>query len=251
MHQVDVTHCKEMVMLANYALDPDETLLLNLTETLLGPDYDQQTILYQNIGIKRRLSNLTFLYSEVAPTKSALDCSTSPKVIHPKEPYLDMVVYGSVGSSIIAILPERISAMLSKGWSYRSRLELLWGAFSNLNVGAGGNSVACLPEMTGEIEGNNDFGLSEALSPIGLRHQKIDGNLLLCNPAYCPFLIVEPGMSQQEFNHLECYLRNGGNLLISADNVIFEESASANDSANTDVTEDKKCLDFIIKSKAL
>ncbi|MEB8430617.1 hypothetical protein OO007_00115 [Cocleimonas sp. KMM 6892] len=246
-------------MLASYALDPDETLLLNLTETLLGRDYDQQTILYQNIGIKRRLSNLTFLYSEVVPGKSSLDCSSSssssssssPKIIQPSEPYLDMVVYGIVGSSIIGILPERISGMLRKGWSYSSRLELLWGAFSNLNEGAGGNSVACLPEISDQIEGNDDFGLSEALRPVGLKYQKIDGNLLLCNPAYCPFLIVEPGMSQQEFSHLECYLRNGGNLLISADNVIFEESVSAKDGSNAGITEDKKCLNFIINSKAL
>ena len=93
-----------------------------------------------------------------------------------------MVIYGSVGSSIIAILPEKLSDMFKKGWSYSSRLELLWGAFSNLNIGAGDDSVACLPESSSEIENHRDFSLSEALRPISLNHQKVGDNLLLCNP---------------------------------------------------------------------
>lgn len=234
-------------MLASYALDPNETMLLNLTDTLLGPDCDQQTILYQNIGIKRRLSNLTFLYSEIPSDEVSLSYSPSKKVIQPREQYLDMVIYGSVGSSIIAILPEKLSDMLKKGWSYSSRLELLWGAFSNLNIGAGGDSVVCLPESSSEIGNHREFSLSEALRPIGLNHQKVGDNLLLCNPAFCPFLIVEPGMSQAEFSHFEYYLRKGGNILLSTDNVIFEENKYT---AET-VTDDKKCLDFIIKNKAL
>ena len=93
-----------------------------------------------------------------------------------------MVIYDSVGSSIIAILPEKLSDMFKKGWSYSSRLELLWGAFSNLNIGAGDDSVACLPESSSEIENHRDFSLSEALRPISLNHQKVGDNLLLCNP---------------------------------------------------------------------
>ena len=143
---------QEMVMLASYALDPNETLLLNLTDTLLGRDYDQQTLFCQNIGIKRRLSNLTFLYSEIAPDKTRLDHSIFKKIIQPQEPYLDMVIYGSVGSSIIAILPEKLSDMLKKGWSYSSRLGLLWGAFSNLIKGAGGDAIVCFPESSSGIE---------------------------------------------------------------------------------------------------
>ena len=237
-------------MLASYALDPNETLLLNLTDTLLGRDYDQQTLFCQNIGIKRRLSNLTFLYSEVAPDKTRLEHSTSKKIIQPQEPYLDVVIYASVGSSKIAILPEKLSDMLKKGWSYSSRLELLWGAFSYLNEGAGGDSIVCFPESNSGIENNREFGLPEVLKPIGLNHQKVGDNLMLCNPGYCPFVIAEPGMSQAEFTHLEFYLRNGGNLLLSADNAVFEEKNSAIDCSPESITEDKMCLNLIIENKA-
>lgn len=233
-------------MLASYALDPEETLLLNLTDTLLGRDYDLKTLFCQNIGIKRKISNLNFLYSEVGSKSASLDQLISPKVIQPQEPYLDMVVYGSVGASTIAILPQKISDMLKKGWSYSSRLELLWGAFSSLNTGAAGDSIVCFPDCEKGMEDNTQFSLKEALRPIGLKHQKLRDNLLLCNPAYCPFVIAEPGMSQEQFTHLELYLRNGGNLLLSADNVIFEEQYSASES----VTEDKMCLNLIIENKA-
>ena len=54
-------------------------------------------------------------------------------------------------------------------------------------------------------------------------------------------------MSQEEFSHLEYYLRKGGNILLSADSVIFEESKYSVDT----VTDDKKYLDFILKNKAL
>ena len=73
---------------------------------------------------------------------------------------------------------------------------------------------------------------------------------MLCNPAYCPFVIAEPGMSQEEFTHLELYLRNGGNLLLSADSVIFEENKSAINCATESITEDKMCLNLIIENKA-
>ncbi len=72
---------------------------------------------------------------------------------------------------------------------------------------------------------------------------------MLCNPVCCPFVIAEPGMTQAEFAHLEFYLRNGGNLLLSADNVVFEEKNSAIDCATESITEDKMCLNLIMEIK--
>ncbi len=146
-----------------------------------------------------------------------------------------MVIYGMVDKSTIAILPQKISDMLLRVWSYSSRLELLWAAFAQLNHGAGGDGVVCFPEMTGY---DAEFGLSAALRPLGYSHQKIDNNFLLCNPAYCPFIVAEPGLTQEEFSHLELYLRNGGNLILSLDKVAFEGSASQCES----ITEDQMCL---------
>lgn len=198
----------------------NEALTVNLTETLLFDELDEGKIFYRNIDIKRTLSSVYCLYS----VDDMLGGSHSTKLFSLKDFVHKAVIIGSIGSSKVAILPRSIFNMLQQGVLCSSGLGLLWEAFRALSGGLVSNQVLNFPENSiDKWIGGDGLDLVDVLSPLGLSLGGIGGNLLLCNPVYHTLLIVEPGLSQEEFSHFEAYLRYGGNIVLSADNVIADE----------------------------
>lgn len=206
-------------MLSFFNLESSDTLLLNLTSTLLGDDINESHIFFRNIGIKRRLSHIKYLFS--FPERND---DEKLDLLNLEQGCEEKAILGYVGKSQIAILPKRIPDLLKHEELYAVRRELIWGVLSWLNQTQNTTKVLSFPEN--EPSHWDDFGehgLAGVLNPLRLKLDHVGNNFSLCNPVYYPLLIVGTGLSQDEFSHVELYMRYGGNVLLNVDSVCFEE----------------------------
>ena len=214
-------------MLSYYSLESSATLLMNLTSTLLGDEMNEHVIHFRNIDIRRRLSQIKYLFSFSNMSNKAKN--EQQDLLNLESNCAEKAILGYIGKSQVAILPKRIPELLKYKELYYVRRELIWGALIWLNQTQNTTRVLSIPEK--EPIGWDEFGeheLGNVLAPLKLKLEHVGDNLLLCNPVYYPLLIVGEGLTQSEFSHVEMYLRHGGNILLNVDNVFFEEQEDTN-----------------------